>query len=93
MKQRGHILNGPVVRALRIIAGLSVRDAAAQLGVSAPTWSQWESGKRGVADRHLADMAALLGLDEPAPLLAATASEAFAEAERQRQRRNRPVAA
>lgn len=92
MKQRGHILNGPVVRAIRILNGLSVRSAAAALGVSAPTWSQYESGKRGVAHDRLEAMATLLGLDDPAPLLASTATEAMDEAERQRLRRTKAAA-
>lgn len=88
MKQRGTIVNGPALRAVRIAKGWTVREAAKNAGISGPLWSQLESGTRGASEESFTAIVRALGLDDPAAIKAATAIEAFAEAERARDRRN-----
>lgn len=92
VKPRGIVLNGPVVVAFRKKSALSVKDAAAKLGVSGPLWSMWESGKRAVTAETLEAIAALFELDDSRALRADVLEELQAEAERHRQRRNAALA-
>lgn len=43
-------------------AGFSQKQVAASLGVSAPTVSEWEGGKKNPKPEHLAQLADLLGV-------------------------------
>lgn len=94
VKERGIILNGLVLALLRQRAeDMSVKAAAAAVGVSAPLWSMWESGKRGVTDENLAAIGALFDLDDVRVLRADVLNEILGEADRHRARRNSLAAA
>lgn len=93
MKQQGHTLNGPVVRAFRThLLKSTIADAAAKIDVSHGLWSQWENGGRAISTARLESLTELFGLDSSAPLLAETAAESIREVERQRARRNKGAA-
>lgn len=94
MKQRGHTVNGPVLRfcrerllADRLGGKPTIAKASALIDVTPALWSQWELGGRRISNEKLALLVDLFDLSEPAPLLASTAIAAEAEAERQRVRR------
>lgn len=55
-----------MLRSERERAGLTQREVADALDMAAPTWSQIEGGHRRLAERHVAPLAALLGLDDDA---------------------------
>ncbi|MBB2506262.1 TetR family transcriptional regulator [Amycolatopsis echigonensis] len=55
---------GARLRAARTAAGLTLREAAKALGVSAGTWSAVENGRTKVDDVRLGKAAELLGVDE-----------------------------
>jgi transcriptional regulator with XRE-family HTH domain len=70
-------LHGPTLRAIRKATGdLTASEAARSVGVSQPTWSNWERGTRNATARNIAAICELLGLDDPSPLVPfATSSE------------------
>ncbi len=93
-KAQGLTINGAVLQMCRTrILETTVADAAKRAGVDPSLWSKWELGARRISPENLELVTDLIGLDDPAPLLASTALEAEAEAERRRIRRNKPVAA
>lgn len=88
-KPRGHTINGPVLRCLRLkVLNASIAEAAPRIGKTPSMWSKWELGGRRISDENLELLVDLFDLESTAPLLASTAFEAEAEAERQRERRN-----
>lgn len=98
MKQRGHTINGSVLRLCRtrllgVDAKPTIDRAARMIDVTPALWSQWELGGRRISDEKLEMLVDMFGLESADPLLASSAFAAEAEAERQRQRRNKPVAA
>lgn len=49
MAARKNVWTAERIRELRERLGLSISEAAARLGVSRPTWSNWERGTRKLA--------------------------------------------
>jgi transcriptional regulator with XRE-family HTH domain len=64
------ILNGAALRAIRLrTPGMTVTRAAAGVGVSQPTWSNWERGKRQATPLHVRAICDLLSIDDPAAIV------------------------
>ena len=73
---------------MRMIAGISSTNAAERVGVTCPTWSNWESGKRGVTTDNLAKIVAMFGIDDERAIRADTLDYITAEHELVRTGRN-----
>ena len=71
-----------------MIAGLNVTAAATHVGVSTPTWTNWEAGKRGVTPENLAKIVAMFGIDDDRAIRADTLEYIVEEHERVRTSRN-----
>lgn len=48
-KQQGLKLNGPAIKEIRSARGLTVSEAATEAGVTQPTWSNWEAGRKNAS--------------------------------------------
>ena len=71
-------INGPSLREIRRrTAGMSITAAAERVGVSQPTWSNWERGKRNATTGNVAAICDLLDIDDPSAIVPSlTADEA-----------------
>ena len=63
-------INGPVLRAVRQrTPGMSISKAAKAVGVSQPTWSNWESGRRNATPENIRAVMNLLAVEDPRVLV------------------------
>lgn len=66
-------LNGAAIRAIRERSGLTITDAARGAGVTQPTWSNWERGKRRATPANVHAICAVLRLEDRTAILAEVA--------------------
>ncbi len=59
-------INGPVLRAIRLrTPGMTVTKASTSVGVSQPTWSNWESGRRNATPDNIRAIMNLFSIEDP----------------------------
>ena len=63
-------LNGSAIRVIRERTGLSITAAANAAGVTQPTWSNWERGKRRATPANVQAICEVLRIDDKTAILA-----------------------
>lgn len=63
-------LNGAAIRVIRERTGLSITAAANAAGVTQPTWSNWERGKRRATPANVQVICEVLRIEDKTAILA-----------------------